>query len=71
MNATVTPASRQIGLLRFGILAILASTVIATMIATGLAQPWPNLKVAYFTCVMVGFLGAVVLTIVATRGRQT
>jgi hypothetical protein len=67
MNATVTPASRQIGLLRFGILAILAST----MIATGLAQPWPNLKVAYFTCVMVGFLGAVVLTLVATRGRQT
>jgi hypothetical protein len=67
MNATVTPASRQIGLLRFGILAILAST----MIATGLAQPWPNLKVAYFTCVMVGFQGAVVMTLVATRGRQT
>jgi len=61
MVITADPASRLRRRLRFGIVAILASSTIATLIATGLARPHPSLEFAYLICVAVGIFGLIQL----------
>lgn len=52
--------------LQVALVAILASVAIATLIATGAAKPYPNLKFAYFICVAVGVFGLVQLVVAIT-----
>lgn len=53
----------------FGVTAPLVSAAIAILIATGVAEPYPNLRVAYLLCVAVGVVGLVqfVLAIVEPK----
>ncbi len=41
----------------FGIVAVLASATIATLIATDAVNPYPTLKLAYFICAVMGLTG--------------
>jgi hypothetical protein len=54
-------AARKIARTRFirGVVAIGASAVVATLIATGVARPWPNLETAYFAAAAVAVWGLI------------
>jgi hypothetical protein len=43
----------------FGIVAVLASAVIAILIATDAVKPYPTLKMAYLTCAVIGCVGLI------------
>jgi hypothetical protein len=45
----------------FGIVAVLASAAIATLIATDLANPYPTQKTAYLICTVFGCVGLIQL----------
>lgn len=51
------------------LVAILASVVIATLIARGAVTPYPNLQLAYLICVAVGVFGLIQL-VIAITGRS-
>lgn len=51
------------------LVAILASVVIAALIARGAINPYPNLKLAYLICVAVGVFGFIQL-VIAITGRS-
>jgi len=53
------PVSNTRQLRIFGIVAVLASTAIAILIATGAATPYPTLKAAYLTCAVIGCIGLI------------
>jgi hypothetical protein len=63
MNATPDNVPHPRRRLRFALAAILGSATIATLMATGLAHPHPELKLAYLLCVAVGATGLVQLGI--------
>jgi len=68
MNTSTDPALNRRRRLRFGILAVLASATIAILIATGTAEPFPNLRFAFLLCIAVGVVGLIQLILaVATR----
>lgn len=64
MSMTPDQAPHPRRRLRFALAAILGSATIATLIATGLAHPHPDLKLAYLLCVAVGVIGLVQLGVV-------
>ena len=53
--------------LTFGILALLISATIATLIYIDLVTPHPNLKFSYLICVAVGVTGLIQLIIGLTE----
>ncbi len=63
MNSTSNPMSNETKRFMFGMLAILVSGLIAVMIKTGMASPYPDTKVAYFICGAMGVFGFVQLVI--------
>jgi hypothetical protein len=52
-----TPNVRQLPM--FGIVAVLASTAIAILIATDAVNPYPTLKAAYLICAVIGCVGLI------------
>ena len=69
MNTIAQPVAHLRRRVLFGIVALLASAAIAILIATGLAEPYPNLRFAYLLCVAVGVVGLIQL-IVAVAGLK-
>ena len=57
MSASGKSGSRFV----FGVVAILASTLIAALVATGIAHPHPSEGGAYFICVVVAVAGLIQL----------
>jgi len=70
MISSTDPAAHRPRRFRFGIIAILASATIAMLIATGAAEPYPNLRFAYFICVAVSVVGLIQRVIAVARSRQ-
>ena len=60
-NAGDEATARRIARTRIvrGTVAIVASAVVATLIATGVAKPWPNLDIAYFAAAAVAVWGLI------------
>jgi hypothetical protein len=53
------PAPNVLQSRMFGIVAVLASAVIAILIATDAVKPYPTLKMAYLTCAVIGCVGLI------------
>lgn len=66
MNASPHAALHYRRRLRVALVAIVTSAVIATLIATGAANPHPNLKFAYLICAAVGMFGLIQLVLAIT-----
>lgn len=66
MNAPSHAVPHHRRRLYVGLVAILASAVIATLAAAGAVNPYPNLKLAYLLCVTVGVFGLIQLVIALT-----
>ena len=71
MNSSTNPASHVRRRVRFGAVAVLASATIAILIATGVAEPYPNLRFAYFLCVAVGVFGLIQLIVASAGSKQS
>jgi hypothetical protein len=71
MTTTPSPLRPSRRRLQFAVTAILVSAAIAALLATGVAEPSPNLKVAYFVCVAMGVLGLIQLVVALTSGPQS
>ena len=63
MNGSIAPVPRSHRQLRFGVIAVVASATVATLIATGVAEPYPDLRMAYLICVAVAVFGLVQLIV--------
>lgn len=50
------------------LVAILTSVVIAALVARGVVNPYPNVKLAYLICVAVGVFGLMQLVIAIASG---
>jgi hypothetical protein len=70
MTTTPSPLRPSRRRLQFAVTAILVSAAIAALLATGFAEPSPNLKVAYFVCVAVGVVGLIQLVVALTTGSS-
>lgn len=69
MNTSKSSSMTKQQRLIFGLVAILSSILIAILIKTGVAKPYPNLIFAYFICVAVSVVGFVYL-IIAVAGKR-
>ena len=67
MNISTSVPSGFPKSLIFGILALLSSTLIAILIHTGIAEPHPDFRFAYFICVGFGVAGLIQLIIGITE----
>lgn len=69
MSTPYRSASRSPRRVVYGLLAPAVSATIALLIANGVAEPYPNLRLAYLICVAVGVSGLVQLIIGITEQR--
>lgn len=66
MNASPHAVPHHRRRLYVALVAIVASGVIATLLAAGAVNPYPTLKLAYLLCVAVGVFGLIQLVIALT-----
>jgi hypothetical protein len=71
MNTSTSSSMTERRRFIFGLVSILSSIVIAILITTGVAEPHPNFRFAYFICVAVGVFGFVQLIMAVVGKRQS
>lgn len=71
MTESTQPVPKVGQLPIFGIVAVLASAVIAILLATEAVSPYPTLKSAYLTCAIVGCIGLIQFVYSIAVARQS